>query len=51
MAQVVTEEFGEAMEQDFQLVPKKFWQTVCWLRRGKLNPVHTVCEKGVAELN
>uniref|UniRef100_A0A3Q3X9E9 HAT C-terminal dimerisation domain-containing protein n=1 Tax=Mola mola TaxID=94237 RepID=A0A3Q3X9E9_MOLML len=38
----VWEEFGEAMEQDFQSAPKKFWQTVRRLRRGKRNPVHTV---------
>uniref|UniRef100_A0A3Q3X9E4 HAT C-terminal dimerisation domain-containing protein n=1 Tax=Mola mola TaxID=94237 RepID=A0A3Q3X9E4_MOLML len=30
----VWEEFGEAMEQDFQSAPKKFWQTVRRLRRG-----------------
>lgn len=29
------EEFGEAMEEDFQLASKRFWQTVRRLRRGK----------------
>ena len=40
------EEFGEAMEKDFQSVPKKFWQTVRRLRRGKKYPVHTVFSAG-----
>ena len=40
------EEFGEAMEQDFQYVLKKFWQTIQWLRRGKWNPVYLVFSVG-----
>uniref|UniRef100_A0A3Q3T275 Reverse transcriptase domain-containing protein n=1 Tax=Mastacembelus armatus TaxID=205130 RepID=A0A3Q3T275_9TELE len=31
----VWEEFGEAMEKDYLSAPKKFWQTVRRLRRGK----------------
>ena len=42
----VWEEFVEAMEQDFQPVPKKFWQTVWRLRRGKQNPVLMVLSVG-----
>ena len=34
----VCEEFGEAMEQVFQSTPKKFWQIIQQLRRGKRNP-------------
>ena len=40
------EEFGEAMEKDFHSTPKKFWQIVRRLRRGKQNPVHTVFSAG-----
>ncbi len=29
------EEFGEAMEKDYRLASKRFWQTVRRLRRGK----------------
>lgn len=29
------EEFGEAIEKDFQLALKKFWQTIRQFRRGK----------------
>nr|XP_054600883.1 uncharacterized protein LOC129164488 [Nothobranchius furzeri] len=29
------EEFGEAMEKDYRLAPKRFWQTVWRLRRGR----------------
>ena len=53
MALVVTdtktkgwEEFGEAMEQDFQFALKIFWQTVRRLRRGNWNPIHTVFNAG-----
>ena len=42
----VWEELEEAMEQDFQLVLKKFWQTVQQARRGKQNPVHGVLSVG-----
>ncbi|GAA6106566.1 receptor-type tyrosine-protein phosphatase F-like, partial [Tachysurus ichikawai] len=38
----VWEEFGEAMEKDYRLASKKFWQTVRRLRRGKQCPAHTV---------
>ena len=38
----VWEEFGEAMEQEFQSAPKNFRQTVRQLRRGKWDPFHTV---------
>ncbi|GAA6095909.1 receptor-type tyrosine-protein phosphatase F-like, partial [Tachysurus ichikawai] len=38
----VWEEFGEAMEKDYRLASKKFWQTVQRLRRGKQCPAHTV---------
>ena len=31
----VWEEFGEAMEKDFRLASKKFWQTVRQLGKGK----------------
>ena len=42
----VWEEFGEAMEQDFQSVLTKFWQKVWQLRRGKQNPVQMVFSVG-----
>ena len=42
----VWEEFGEAMEQDFQSTPKKFWQMARQLRRGEQNPVHMVFSAG-----
>jgi len=29
------EEFGEAMEKDFRLASRRFWQTIRWLRKGK----------------
>ena len=32
---LMSEEFSEAKEQDFQSAPKSFWQTVWQLRRGK----------------
>ncbi|GAA6108396.1 receptor-type tyrosine-protein phosphatase F-like, partial [Tachysurus ichikawai] len=38
----VWEEFGEAIEKDYQSASKKFWQTVRRLRRGKQCPAHTV---------
>uniref|UniRef100_A0AAR2KE64 Endonuclease/exonuclease/phosphatase domain-containing protein n=1 Tax=Pygocentrus nattereri TaxID=42514 RepID=A0AAR2KE64_PYGNA len=31
----IWEEFGEALESDFKSAPKRFWQTVRRLRRGK----------------
>jgi len=31
----VWEEFGEAMEKDFKLASRRFWQTVRRLRKGK----------------
>ena len=34
------------MEKDFQSMPKKFWQTVQRLKRGKQNPFHTVFSVG-----
>ena len=40
------EEFGEAMKQNFESAPKKFWQTIWWIRRGKWNPVHTAFSVG-----
>lgn len=40
----VWEEFGEAVEKDFQIVSKRFWQTVRWLRGGILT---THCEPSV----
>ena len=40
------EEFGEAMEKDFQSAPKKFLQTVQRLRTGKQNPIHMVFSMG-----
>ena len=36
------EEFGEAMEKDYRLASKRFWQTVRRLRRGKQCPTNTV---------
>ena len=33
------------MEQDFQLAPKRFWQTLV-VRWGKWNPVHMVLSAG-----
>lgn len=38
----VWEEFGEAMEKDFQLVSTKFWQTVRLLRKGRWGSVQLV---------
>ena len=38
----VWEEFGEAMENDFRLAPRRFWQTVRRLRRGKQCFTNTV---------
>ena len=35
------EEFGEAMEKDFQLASKTFWQTARQLRKGKQGLAHT----------
>ena len=49
----VWEEFGEAMEIDFQSAPKKFWQTTWQLRKGKAEPhPHGFwCGSGVVDLN
>uniref|UniRef100_A0AAR2JQE7 Reverse transcriptase domain-containing protein n=1 Tax=Pygocentrus nattereri TaxID=42514 RepID=A0AAR2JQE7_PYGNA len=38
----VWEEFGEALESDFKSAPKRFWQTVRRLRRGKQCATSTV---------
>ena len=38
----VWEEFGEAMEKDYRLASKKFWQTIRRHRRVKQCPAHTV---------
>uniref|UniRef100_A0A8C6LYC9 Endonuclease/exonuclease/phosphatase domain-containing protein n=1 Tax=Nothobranchius furzeri TaxID=105023 RepID=A0A8C6LYC9_NOTFU len=35
------EEFGEAMEKDYRSAPKRFWQTVRRLRRGRQQLAHT----------
>uniref|UniRef100_A0A8C6MDN2 Endonuclease/exonuclease/phosphatase domain-containing protein n=1 Tax=Nothobranchius furzeri TaxID=105023 RepID=A0A8C6MDN2_NOTFU len=35
-------EFGEAMEKDYRSAPKRFWQTVRRLRRGRQQLAHTV---------
>lgn len=52
-AQVVTEaktqaweDFGEAMEEDYRLAAKKFWQTVQRLRKGKQCPANTAYSRG-----
>ena len=42
----VWEEFGEAMEEDYRLASKKFWQTVRRLRRGKQVSTNTVYSGG-----
>ncbi|KAI3367323.1 hypothetical protein L3Q82_008366 [Scortum barcoo] len=42
----VWQEFGEAMEEDYQLASKKFWQTVRRLRRGKQYSANTVYSAG-----
>ncbi|KAI3369654.1 hypothetical protein L3Q82_025366 [Scortum barcoo] len=42
----VWEEFGEAMEEDYQSASKKFWQTVRHLRRGKQYSANTVYSAG-----
>ncbi|KAK3535695.1 hypothetical protein QTP70_020572, partial [Hemibagrus guttatus] len=42
----VWEEFGEAMEKDYQTASGKFWQTVRRLRRGKQLSVNTVYSGG-----
>ena len=39
------------MQQRFQSVLKKFWQTVQRLRRGKQNPVHKVFNVGAEFLS
>ncbi len=40
------EEFGEAMERDYRLASKRFWQTVWHLRRGKQCPTNAVYSGG-----
>uniref|UniRef100_A0A3B3HQU3 Reverse transcriptase domain-containing protein n=1 Tax=Oryzias latipes TaxID=8090 RepID=A0A3B3HQU3_ORYLA len=40
------EEFGEAMEKDYRLASKKFWQTIRRLRRGKQFSTGTVFSAG-----
>ncbi|KAK3517264.1 hypothetical protein QTP70_001756 [Hemibagrus guttatus] len=42
----VWEEFGEAMEKDYQTASGKFWQTVWHLRRGKQLFANTVYSGG-----
>ena len=42
----VWEEFGEAMEEDYRSAPKKFWQTVRRLRRGKQCSTNAVYSAG-----
>ncbi|KAK3535249.1 hypothetical protein QTP70_005957 [Hemibagrus guttatus] len=42
----VWEEFGEAMEKDYQTASGKFWQTVRHLRRGKQLSANTVYSGG-----
>ena len=42
----VWEEFGEAMEKDYRLASKRFWQTVWRLRKGKQCPANTVNSGG-----
>ncbi|KAK3525845.1 hypothetical protein QTP70_010916 [Hemibagrus guttatus] len=42
----VWEEFGEAMEKDYQTASGKFWQTVRRLRRGKQLSANTVYSGG-----
>ncbi|KAJ3587503.1 hypothetical protein NHX12_011100, partial [Muraenolepis orangiensis] len=34
------------MEKDFQLAPKRFWQTIRRLRRGKRGSIQAVYSKG-----
>ena len=43
---LVWEEFGEAMEKDFQLAPKKFWQTLRRLKNGKQGMAQAVTRWG-----
>ncbi len=40
------EEFGEAMEKDYRLASKRFWQTIRRLRRGKQCPTNAVYSGG-----
>ncbi|KAI3366005.1 hypothetical protein L3Q82_009832 [Scortum barcoo] len=42
----VWEEFGEAMEEEYRLASKRFWQTVQRLRRGKQYSANTVYSAG-----
>ena len=43
--QRVWEEFGEAMEKDFWLAPKRFWKTIRHLRRVKQGTIQAVYSK------
>ena len=43
--QWVWEEFGEAMEKDFRVAPKRFWKTICHLRRRKRGTIQAVYSK------
>ncbi|KAI3353930.1 hypothetical protein L3Q82_005131 [Scortum barcoo] len=45
----VWEEFGEAMEEDYRLTSKRFWQTVRRLRRGKQYSANTVYSAGLCQ--
>ena len=40
------EEFGEAMEKDFRLASRKFWQTIRRLRKGKQGLPQAVLSRG-----
>ncbi|XP_076588427.1 uncharacterized protein LOC143321733 [Chaetodon auriga] len=42
----VWEEFWEAMEEDYRLASRKFWQTIWRLRKGKQLSVNTVYSGG-----
>lgn len=42
----VWEEFGEAMEKDFRLASRKFWQTIRRLRKGKQGLSQAVFSRG-----
>jgi len=46
----VWEEFGEAMEKDFRLASRKFWQTVRRLRKGKQGLAQAVLCRGGEQL-
>ena len=46
----VWEKFGGAMEEDYQLASRKFWQSIWCLRRGKQPPANTVYGGGGEQL-